>query len=1709
MTALFTKASRSGAVAAFLVLAVVVGGAFAQNGKRKTPGSDICVAKTMADYEDANYSTIQAAVNAARPGQVIEILDTETYEGQVTIDGRDVSPWAGVTGGKNGITIRYVPVGGAAGAAWNHPRPTIRYRDINNTHPRNSSEAQQDNELTGAGNFETNGALRVLRAKGVTIEGIAVDGGGSFAFGATGVWCPKSGGDCSPLFHGNAAITLAVAGQVTIRDCDLKNAYFGINVKDRNTGGVFGNPNVADRDSTVPLSNFGLVGGHLFEYNKINNNVVGLFFESAWDLGSTVRYNLIYGNKIGNRPSSFPDVEKNNQNAGAFLFKDMYLSPIAIYNNTLYDNTGNFCGHWQAGGQHLIFNNIFSKSNPSQNPGNDHMSLDGKFPFRMNNCLFSIDATKVQAQCQTNYNCAANSAIAPGGCFVAALQDNAAFPQVQGTQTNITNCSNPNASQPERQNIVSPGYVFTSMKGANNTNITIPATNEIRWLQTEGGTVGQGNQTSTLPTLFKSLTPTSADFLVPDWDNELVTRYIKNKGWAAAGIRNNDGSIADLGAIPSTGVRQTTVARIMPTAVVILSGGGANAAAKFSLKVDNGTLNNPKIKLLRWIAPIPTNTLENEGDGTSQTNPTGGNWPQRMRPIAQNAISTITNTSAVTVGNNSFNFTTGKTVVPKYGFFEIIVEGTDANGNAVASDVGFLPYRELQYFLDITVHNGDNTTALTTVKAGEPYRIRVATRCAQGVTPCPSTLSEIEYSLLSGPTAFIRNSANGDTLSYERNVAFPKNYSGYYFSVAGPETIFGSGTAIVSNNRVSFIGTLDLTVKPGAPAKAVFTDPISLAQLGSAPAPVINRGVDRPVIVEVQDRFGNAVDTAVQVTVSVNPANPAVTTDCPTCGDVGASSANMTQKTASTSASTGQVTFNAKAVSGATGQTFDMTATVAGISNQSDKENIGRLRLGRALDRFEVFYSDNGPSKQWQTYFDPSVIIDKNVGEWEQITVKVVVGDTVVTSRRSEFVLVSPSDNNLIFSATQGGAAATIFPLTSGVATFWVSTAPGTDRDIVNAGINVYALNTNDPNDLDASISSGGRENINFTKLSTSIKYAVVYGDGQGRPDSLKIVYQEGGAPLSSAGAKPTRVTLTWGGVELSASAGAIEVIDDVTLRVNSLTVAAGSKPTGYTSIAGVGRGLVTVYGGSAGADAVENGFDVYDGVGPLLANGDEGDGAGSSGPRIYDNSDNNEVDTLSVTISEDINVSGLKTLLYAAGPAEPTGLTGTRLDVIEVLGAGPTYKLVVKPQGGGANPVVNGWIKLDYEGTAVVTDMAGTQSGGVIPDNKPNAANRWVQLKPYELTPEVRSAWYTGNNAVGKPDYAYVVFNKTVRPDWFVDSEGTNGTVNFGTSITINAGNINDLFELRGDTLVVDLLIAAPAIASTTAPIRTTGDIEYSFSYQSGKDWSTTRGTGATAAKDRAAPVLARPATLKTGSPKSDGSFNQDTLIVYFSEQISAASAGGANGDPLRLKTKGGAGDRFGELQPGLRLNGGVDYDRTSGYYIARYVVDPDFDIDNYPEPGDSVQIYKFADVGDNQEPSNVQRDENNKWQPLVVDRAANWTVKIKRNPFTADASGSKDMEIEFSPNARGVTTAAVKTKITIFDNIGSRVVDTTVDNSANPAVKKVTFKWRGENMKGRLVGTGSYLLKATCESKAEGDSKADVYKVPPQMLGVVRGKQ
>jgi hypothetical protein len=249
------KAQQGGKIVLLVLLAVQI----------STAAALYSVAK------DGAYKTVQSAINAAGPGDIVQIEDLETYNEQVTIDST-----------KSGLILRSANPTASK-------KPVIRWRDTTTVLPKTYQQSQHQDSI----NFDQNGALRVLHARGVVIDGIKVDGGGAYPWQWEAILENKW-----PLFHGNAAITLWVAGDVVVRNCDITNAYFGINIKDRNEGGIFANANPADLDTwnIVPLAGFGRTGNHIIENNRIHDNSFGMFFESVWDQGSIIRYNLFYEN---------------------------------------------------------------------------------------------------------------------------------------------------------------------------------------------------------------------------------------------------------------------------------------------------------------------------------------------------------------------------------------------------------------------------------------------------------------------------------------------------------------------------------------------------------------------------------------------------------------------------------------------------------------------------------------------------------------------------------------------------------------------------------------------------------------------------------------------------------------------------------------------------------------------------------------------------------------------------------------------------------------------------------------------------------------------------------------------------------------------------------------------------------------------------------------------------------------------------------------------------------------------------------------------------------------------------------------------------------------------------------------------------------------------------------------------------------------------
>jgi hypothetical protein len=823
----------------------------------------VCIAVLFAFKSDAAtftvsaaggggmYTSIQKAIDAAGKGDIVKIIDISTYNEQVTIDST-----------KNNLVL-------TSSSPTSLNKPTIKWQDTVNVHPKTYAESQ-DSLLND--NYSKNGALRILGARNVTINGIIVSGGGAFVFGYSSVWKNSSTGSYSPLFSGNSAIVMFQAGSVHIVNCDFSNAYFGIYIKDYNQGGIFANANPADLqpENIVPMSGFGKTGNHVVEYCRIHNNSYGMFFESQWDLGSTIRYNLIYENH--HQADDFASTVKNmttegvSQPGGAIFFKDVAYSPDAFYNNTFWHNFLLIVGGYRPGYIHLFFNNIYAQpfrywSKDSVFSSNTYMDLSVMFPNRMYNSIYS-------AQMQ-----------APSNSYVSIMNS---FPQVQATN-----------------NVMIPGTLISTT--TTNAKGSFQASANIRWMEMDSS-------------MFLSMDPASTNFLTPNWNDTNVGKYIKNQGWQGSGVKNMDGSWADIGAISSDGARPSDFTSISPTDPVDIT--NLTATVKFSidnrLMVNNTStskLSSPSSVMFRFISNLPP----------------VANWADAGTVVKIANINDVTlpSTPALQVGVNTYSVTIPVAQDTDYAFFEMYAEGTGSDGNKYTTSTVFLPYRKLDYKFVVEVWNYALTKKLTEVTAGDTVILKVTaytkdgTKFLQQVIPVSVDLSQYTlWSTLSNPSVALTY-PNGITATQNSPVMFTKVPDG------GIEIISVTGiwkSSADTSLKYVFQGSTDIRVLAGSPATAVFQDPSSKA-FGVDPA-TLNPGQAYNGYVYVYDKYGNKV---------TSPATVALSSLTPTIAVMGSAA-----DTTITTDSSGAGRFSVKATTAAKENDFVTLQAFLGTTNYYD-----------------------------------------------------------------------------------------------------------------------------------------------------------------------------------------------------------------------------------------------------------------------------------------------------------------------------------------------------------------------------------------------------------------------------------------------------------------------------------------------------------------------------------------------------------------------------------------------------------------------------------------------------------------------------------------------------------------------------------------------------------------------------------------------------
>jgi hypothetical protein len=802
---------------------------------------------TVAKDGFGDFTTITAAVKKAQPGDIVKITDLSTYAEQVTIDST-----------KNGLTL-------TSKNPTDINKPKIVWRDMVNVGPRNYEESRIDSLWT----YQWNGAVRVMNTRNITIDGIAIDGGSPFCFGYDSIWESRY-----PLQHGNCGLVLWKSGAIHVKNCSISNAYFGIYCSDDDLGGIFANPNPADNEpwNVVRLSGFGKTGNHIIEHNRIHDNSVGLSFESCWDLGSTIRYNCIYENhhysdafavEVKSKTSEGP-----NQPGGAMMFKDVMITPFAIYNNTFWHNFLELIGNWKVGYHNLVFNNIFSQpyryfSDETIVAASTYMEISPLFRNRMNNCVFAAHGRTPDSM--------------PINIFIAMPQPDS----VNGRSV--------------------PGGLITSMT-------SFPAAADIRWLETP----------------FLSTDTANANFLVPNWNDTLIQRYISDKGWAGSGVRDPDGSPADLGALPQGGGRPMDVATIIPISPVLLTGNSAAVSLTLSNRI--GSMTAPSIKLHRWIGNLPYDA-----------NAWSSAWAAGVISPA-NITSIPSQSTPVVIGSNAYSFAV-PTQTADYGFLEMVVEGTGSNTFTYTSTVGFIPYRKLGYKFSVDVLDKTSGAVLTQVRAGDTVVLLIRAYNADN-TIFPNTVKPAVVRLQSGFTLYATDTnpaialtlpqgVPGTTDGSRNNVMFTK------IPAVGIESVVAVGQYVDGTKVMPFLGSCNIKILPGDPETVVFQDPPSI-KFGAV-IPIIDQGISYPGLLYVYDRFGNRVDQLAKVNLSSLQPN---------VGDIAG-----TSPVSITTDAKGSGIFQVQVTNGLIGQIFLIRADLPGKQPDTARLKVGKMNSVIPLNR--------------------------------------------------------------------------------------------------------------------------------------------------------------------------------------------------------------------------------------------------------------------------------------------------------------------------------------------------------------------------------------------------------------------------------------------------------------------------------------------------------------------------------------------------------------------------------------------------------------------------------------------------------------------------------------------------------------------------------------------------------------------------------------
>jgi len=566
-----------------------------------------------------DYTTISQGISACSGAQSCEIaVAPGTYAEQLTITAKNI--W--LHGDLNDPTA-----------------VVVRYKDTLSTFPHSNNEGENNYLLFP----ERNGVIR-LRGDSSRVSHLTVDGVEKWPFQWENVWGSEY------QFYGNNGIAIGQAEGARVDHCEIKNTWYGIYLKGRNTGGVFANLDtweVQEGKTTTPFSDFGKDGGHIIEHNRIYDNAWAVYIEQTYDIGSTFRYNLAWDNFTVNADflkctdatlcgdPNLTDGDKRYQNGGFALLKDAMLVPHIFHNNTLYNMPHVLAGYHKAGKNHVVFNNIIAQHDIdlSQYHGvGQNSSLIGGYTNAHNNVM------------ERNAN---------GTSPLFGTSDDL------WTHANLPGAG---SASPDTFDVGSQNYYYEVVNFQNTT------------------------------------TPSDPGFLCPDWTDPDVQATILGQGWAFTGGVTADTRV-DIGALwqdntgsgCQTGGSTDSVGLLLTAITPVIFYDQTHARFQFEIEAVNTP--DSSFSSVAYDYAVYIDSLPFTSTGTSE-----GPFPEAQPVPGSTGL-----TGAVQMGLNQQEITLPRTSLGEYGVIYVAVKGRH-NGKDYISNIEAFQYRRLDYTIDLKLY---------------------------------------------------------------------------------------------------------------------------------------------------------------------------------------------------------------------------------------------------------------------------------------------------------------------------------------------------------------------------------------------------------------------------------------------------------------------------------------------------------------------------------------------------------------------------------------------------------------------------------------------------------------------------------------------------------------------------------------------------------------------------------------------------------------------------------------------------------------------------------------------------------------------------------------------------------------------------------------------------------------------------------------------